>query len=400
MNERGEAMGMLYRRKVRDPLNGTERPTGCWLMKWYEDGKPFYQSTRKYKRSDAQKVLDQKMGKVAAGIHETPRLDRVRFDDLIDDLKTEYAMKGRKTWDRREQHLAHLKPVFGMMRVRSITTEKLKAYTAKRLEEKASPATINRELDCLHRMFVLGQRQTPPMVAHIPHFPKLAENNVREGFFDHDEFLALRGAAPDFLKVALTIAYHTGMRLREIIGPNGLRWEQHVDLRSNCLRLSANQTKTRKPRVVYMDGDFLRVMLKAKEIRDRDFPNCPYVCHRDGKPFNWLRHVWLQACDRIGLKGKTFHDLRRTGVRNLIRAGVPETVAMRISGHSTRSVFDRYNITSEDDLKQAATRLHTYLSTQKSTVMVADSVAVGDRRESQPEDVTRNLLICGGGGEI
>ena len=141
-------------------------------------------------------------------------------------------------------------------------------------------------------------------------------------------------------------------------------------------------------------------MLKAKEIRDREFPNCAYVCHRDGKPFNWLRHAWLQACDRIGLKGKTFHDLRRTGVRNLIRAGVPETVAMRISGHSTRSVFDRYNITSEDDLKQAATRLNTYLSAQKSAVTVADLVAVGDYQESQLEDVTRNPLKYGGGGEI
>jgi len=237
-------------------------------------------------------------------------------------------------------------------------------------------------------------------VAHIPHFPKLAESNVREGFFEHDEFLALRGVAPDFLKVPLTIAYYTGMRLREIVGPNGLLWEQHVDLRTNCLRLSANQTKTRKPRIVYMVGDFLRVILKAKEIRDRDFPNCAYVCHRDGKPFNWLRHFWLQACDRIGLKGKTFHDLRRTGVRNLIRAWVPETVAMRISGHSTRSVFDRYNITSENDLKQAATRLEIYLSTQKSTATVADLVAVGHILESQPQDMTHNPLICGGGGEI
>jgi integrase len=115
-------------------------------------------------------------------------------------------------------------------------------------------------------------------------------------------------------------------------------------------------------------------MIKAKEIQDRDFPNCAHVCHRNGKPFNWLRHEWLIACDRIGLKGKTFHDLRRTGVRNLVRAGVPETVAMRISGHSTRSVFDRYNITSEDDLKQAASNLEAYLAKQKSILEVAEKL--------------------------
>lgn len=223
-------------------------------------------------------MLEKVLGRVAEGRRETP-VNRVRFEDLIGDLKTEYAMKGRKTWERREQHLAHLKPFFGKMRVKGITTERLNAYAVERLEEKASPATVNREMDCLHRMMVLGLRQTPPKVTHIPHFPKLAEDNVREGFFEHDEFLALRGAAPDFLKVPLTIAYYTGMRLREIIGVNGLQWDQHVDFRNNCLRLSASQTKTKKASV-YMEGDFLRVMLKAKEIRDEYYLGCPYVCHR------------------------------------------------------------------------------------------------------------------------
>jgi len=155
---------------------------------------------------------------------------------------------------------------------------------------------------------------------------------------------------------------------------------------------------TWKKRIAIYFG--LRVMLKAKEIRDRDFPDCPYVCHRNGKLFNWLRQVWLRACDRIGLKGKTFHDLRRTGVRNLVRAGVPETIAMRISGHTTRSVFDRYNITSEDDLKQAATNLEDYLSKQKSMVEVAKTVAVSQDYGRVMLGCAPNPLKHGGGGEI
>ena len=119
-----------------------------------------------------------------------------------------------------------------------------------------------------------------------------------------------------------------------------------------------------------MGDDFLLVMRKAKEIQVRDFPSCRYVCHRNGQPFNNLIEGWKTACKRIGVKGKTFHDLRRTGVRNLIRAGVPETVAMKISGHKTRSVVDRYNITSEDDLREAAKRLNRYIQEKKVTLTV------------------------------
>jgi integrase len=192
---------------------------------------------------------------------------------------------------------------------------------------------------------------------------------VREGFLEHDEFLAVRGAAPDHLKVAMTIAYYTGMRMREIISERGLRWDQVVlGEHEGCIRLRATQTKTKQARVVYMTGDFLLVMPKAKEFRDREYPECPYVCHREGKPFNNLIHGWKTACKRVGVDERTFHDLRRTGIRNLVRAGVPETVAMKISGHKTRSVFDRYNITSEDDLRQAAHRLGVYIQQKKGTL--------------------------------
>jgi integrase len=200
--------------------------------------------------------------------------------------------------------------------------------------------------------------------------------------------LVLRGAVPDHLKIAMTIAYHTGMRRGEIIGDKGLRWDQ-VDFESNCIRLVSSQTKTKTPRIIYMCEDFLRVMKRAKELRDRSYPTCSFVCHRNGKPFFELLHGWYAACQRVGIEGKTFHDLRRTAVRNLVRAGVPETVAMRISGHKTRSVFDRYNVTSEEDLQQAANRLNQYFKEKMVTIPVTEaqlSAWVGEKTASQPID--------------
>ena len=167
-------MGMLYRRKKKDSVTGKLIERGPYWMKYYDDGRPVYQSTGKTEKREAIKVLQRAEGKVLDGQREGPAVHRTRFEDLIEGLKRDYELKGRTTWTRRVQHIAHLKTVFGGVRVKAIRTEHLQGYVSKRLKERASHATINRELDCLHRMLVLGARHTPPKVGRIPHFPKLA----------------------------------------------------------------------------------------------------------------------------------------------------------------------------------------------------------------------------------
>jgi site-specific recombinase XerD len=112
--------------------------------------------------------------------------------------------------------MLHLKPFFRTMRAVRITSEQIKAYIVKRQEYGAASDTINRELGCLKRMFRLGFEQTPQLVGRVSHIPMLKEHNIRSGFFEHEDFLALRGALPDYAQVAVSLAYYSGMRMGEV----------------------------------------------------------------------------------------------------------------------------------------------------------------------------------------
>jgi integrase len=111
-----------------------------------------------------------------------------------------------------------------------------------------------------------------------------------------------------------------------------------------------------------MYGELFDAILTQKKIRDANFSECQNVFfdHQTGMPMSKdFRPTWEKALASVNLAGRLFHDLRRTAVRNMVRSGVSEVVAMRVSGHKTRNVFDRYNITSEDDIKLACERLST-----------------------------------------
>jgi integrase len=115
-----------------------------------------------------------------------------------------------------------------------------------------------------------------------------------------------------------------------------------------------------------LDGEMLKVLTAQMEMTERDYPNCPWLCHRQGEPIAESRPAWPNACEAAGLGGLYFHDLRRSAVRNMVRAGIPEKVAMQISGHKTRAIFDRYNIVDNRDIKNAGKALASYLKRQKN----------------------------------
>lgn len=290
--------------------------------------------------------------------------EKTTFEDLTRLYLQDYEIQGRKTIRDARRYVKQLGQTFSGFRAMQIDSARIMAFVASRRTQGLKPSSVNRELEALKRMFRLGAQQTPPLVLQIPHIQKLKENNVRTGFFEYEDFLTLRGVAPDHLKVVASIAFWTGMRAGEILC---LAWSQ-VDMDEGFIRLEPGTTKTDEGRLIPLMGDLPQVFEAWWKHTRSKYPNCPWVIHYRGRRIKSLyKRTWKKACDRAGLKGKLFHDFRRTAIRNMLRAGISEHVAMKISGHKTRSVFDRYDIVSENDLREAKIRMAEKMKVSTTT---------------------------------
>jgi integrase len=317
-----------------------------WWIKWYVDGSPQFESSGSDKKTDAVKLLKEKYS-------QGKRPKHIMVKDLVEGALKYYEEEKPKSYKDfalpvSKALLAGLKG----FRADEVTTERLKAYRARRKAAGKAPATINREMAFLRLAFNRGLLTTPPLVQHVPHFPMVKENNVRQGFVEPAQYETILAALPTEVKPVLIIGYHIGARASELLA---LRWKD-VDLKERTAVL--RDTKNGTDRTVPLYGS----MIECLESAPRDGA---HVFQRSGKPIKDFRVAWKNATEAAGLPGLLFHDLRRSAVRNMRRAGIPETVAMKITGHKTRAIFDRYDIVDRADLHDAGAKLENFLKARK-----------------------------------
>jgi integrase len=344
-------------------IPGLYRRGRIWWAKYYVNGRPVRESTGTEKETEAKRFLDTRRGRAAAGMPMLPRADRVRYDEAAKDLRAHYEATGSRDLEEAGHRLAHLDGFFAARRLATIGQPDATTYALKRQEQGVSNGTINRELAVLIRALRLAYEGGKLM--RLPIIHKLKEAGARQGFFEREQFDAVRRKLDrqPALQVAVTIAYTFGWRMQSEV----LTLERRqLDLEAGTLRLDPGTTKNDEGRVVYLTPE-LKALLAAQVERVKELergakriipPLFPRLRgRRRGEPIRDFRKAWSTACKAAGVPGMLRHDFRRTAVRNMVNAGVPERVAMKVTGHRTRAVFDRYHIVSPGDLQDVARRL-------------------------------------------
>ncbi|MCI0404131.1 MAG: site-specific integrase [Acidobacteria bacterium] len=404
---------------------------GIWYACYYVDGREVRESSKSPDEEAAWKLLrrrlreravSEELGRPFIG----PEQKRVRVSELLDAFEKDAELRGLRGLDRLRSHVKQVRDTFGDWRAVKMTPRAIDNYVADCLEDGVRPATVNRRLQVLSQSFRLAVERG--VLATGPRIRRLSEaGNARQGFFEPDQVEAVVERLPEHLKDLVRFAALCGWRRREIVS---LNWSD-VDVKGGVIRLRPENSKTGEGRLLVLEGELREVIERRLRARQVETPGgetmlAAHVFHKNGEPVGDFRKAWESACAQAGLgelacrtcgksadghtckdckaptryRGRLFHDLRRSAVRNLVRAGVPERVAMMVSGHKTRSIFDRYNIVAEADLRAAMQKQEAYLTQARAASTVVEFQAQkgqdrGARKNSRTEHCTVALQTVG-----
>ena len=367
-----------------------------WYSAYYDvRGKEMRESTETDDFKVARRFHRQRLEEIAADRQGgkkfvPPAAARMTVSELLTELERDYGLRGVRSLPQVRAHLAPIRETFGGVRASEVTASAIDRYVERRLASKTrqgatvAPATVNRETQLLGQALRLGLERGN--LSTLPSIRRLPERNARQGFFEAGAFASVVANLPDHLQDVARFGYVAGWRRGEILT---LTWAD-VDRDGGVVRLRGEHSKNGQGRTLALEGDVKALIERrwaARTVRGKDGePDrvAELVFHRRGRPIVDYRKAWLAACVKAGLAQpkldaegrpvldkqgqprmvatRLVHDLRRTAARNLVRAGVPERVAMAVTGHKTRAMFDRYNIVSEEDLRSAMQRQSEYVA--------------------------------------
>lgn len=368
-----------------------------WWVQYYANGQQVRESSHSDKKAVAQKLLMRRL--VASDAGEVPVKQKpITYQEMRERLVTTWLLdRPDLTRVDADRALKRLDEFFDGLSSSVITEAKIDEFKLARKATGASNATVNRALAALRQMFRLSAKRikNPSDVKLLPEPP------ARQGFLGDNDYLRLFANLPAYLQPITEFAHATGMRLNELAS---LSWKK-VDLVAGFIRLDPEDTKNKEGREIHYGLLPELVESMTRLAKSATGASGLVFTRPDGSPLSCFRKAWNRACIKSGLgrmswkcrvcqrlievekqpwppempdlpegeeapvccvkthwhyEGLIFHDLRRTAVRNLRRAGVPESVVMTISGHKSRHVFERYNIKDRDDQRRAMQALHEF----------------------------------------
>ena len=366
----------MARRRSRGEGSVYLRGSTYWIQ-YRADGKVYNESAKTDKKMEAIEILKVKAGEIAQGRKPSITFEKTTFEDLTELYLSNFERRGKRDKERTDLAIKHLEGTFKGHRAVDITERLIEEYSQKRLKE-VKPTTVNRELSVLRAMFHLGIRYKMVSADRAPFIEMHSPADPRQGFIEREEYEALHSVLPEWLKPVLTFAFQTGWRKEEILG---LKWEC-IDMKERQITLPGRMSKSGHARPIFADDVVYGILKDQRRKQFEDGARAfPFVFHRirstggsrtarkeNSHPerIGDFKKVWADGCKKAGLVGLLFHDLRRSAIREMVRSGYSERVAMEISGHRTRAVFDRYNIIDLEDQKAAAQRRNEKISVSYS----------------------------------
>ena len=332
---------------------GVYKVGNIWYIDYYADGRRIREAVGE-KKSEARAALEARKGEIRTGKFHLKNEKRILFEKFADEY-IKYAKANKRSWERDNVILKHLKPFFKGISLSKINPKYIEDYKRERLE-KVKPATIDRELALLKFMFSLAIKWKCTNENPVKEVKFFNLRRKMERILDHKEAKQLLDAANERLKSILIVALSTGMRRGEIFD---LRWND-VDFDKHFIFIK--ETKSGVPRKVPMNSLVANTIKSIK--RESDFVFCNPKTKDSIKA---VQTAFKNARERAGIRDFRFHDLRHTAASWMVAAGIDLVTVKEILGHADIKTTMRYAHPTPENKRRAVNALAAILSEKTAT---------------------------------